>query len=192
MPLYLDGTPLPAKSRTDPLVLLGSIAETLGKQGRVLHHVVVNDQVVQEDWLQALTNISADDTLSFMSVPASQLLEESIATTVEVLPQLAVDLKQVAYYLQTGQDDRAFPLISTAVEGLQSYMQLLNLMLQYVPTQAANTQTQVAVLTHWLQRLMAAWRQENLVAMADYLLYELEPQIRRGHHWLQTLVAQEV
>jgi hypothetical protein len=188
MQVYLDGKPFLVKSRIDPLQLLGMINERLNKQGRVLQQVLVNGQVVQDNWLQMLINIPEQDSISFISVPASQLLEESIVTTIEILPQLADDLKQAAHYLQIGVDDKAFPLISNSVSGLESYNQLLTLLSQYLPDQSATVARHLDPLAQSLQKLMSAWQSEDFVLMADYLLYEIEPQLQHGHRWLKTLI----
>jgi hypothetical protein len=189
MSIYLDGTKITVKSGTDPLQLLAVINEKLNLQGRVLYQVLVDGQTVEGDWLQALVKLSAEQSISFVSASPGQLLKESVINTIEVLPQLAVDLGQAANWLRIGIDQKAFPLISGAVGGLESYLQLLNVIAQYLPEQAVNSHQLVDPLTERLQKLMKAWHQEDFVLMADCLLYEVEPQIRRGHQWLQTLVA---
>ena len=192
MPFDLDGKPFSVKRNTEPLQLLGVLNERLNQQGRVLHHVVLNGQEIQDNWLEALLSISETDNISFVSVTAGELLEESILNTVEVLPKLADDLTQAARCLQMGTDDKAFPLIASSVNGLEAYIQLLNLISQYLPEHAGESGRLLEPLTQWLQKLLSVWRTENFVLMADYLLHELEPQIQRGHRWLRTLVAQPV
>lgn len=187
MQVDVDGMLTRINGQVDPLALVNTVTANLSAQGRVLQHVVVNGQEVQTDWFSALTNATTVKTLAFQSVSITQMLQESIANLIDVLPQLAVDVKQVALYLQTGQDERAFPLITSVVEGMQSYLQLLNLVAQYVPGQSSSVENHVTPLVQWLEKAMTAWHQDDYVLMADYFGYEIEPQIQRGHRWLQNL-----
>lgn len=189
MPFYLDGKLFALKNQADPQIFLSALADRLNQQGRVLQQMLVNGESIQEDWVHVLQKTPASATVSFISISASQLLNHSIAEMLAVLPQLAINLKEVARFLQTGEDDKAFPLISNSVNGLESYVQMLTLIAQYFPAQAANTAHYLDPLVGWLQQLMAAWQSEDFVLMADYLLYEIEPQLQHGHRWLQTVAT---
>lgn len=192
MRIYIDGKRFDSPQQTDAMSVLGLVTGIVNAQERTLQQMLVDDLLVDGDWIQALDRSSVNSSVSFISVPVAQLIGESIDNLTEVLPQLRQDLKQIVDNLQVGQDEQAFTLITQSVDNLQAYMQLLNLLSMYVPEEAENVQKQIELLAHWLQEFMVAWQREDMVLMADILLYEIEPSLQRGQHWLQSLAPAAV
>ncbi|MCB0115484.1 MAG: hypothetical protein KDD84_15395 [Caldilineaceae bacterium] len=187
MRIFIDGKRFDSPRQTDAMSVLGAVTSVLNEQQRALRQMLVDDVLVDDDWIQALDRSSVNSNVSFVSVPVAQLIGESIDNLTEALPQLSQELKQIVDDLQVGQDEQAFALIARSVDNLQSYMQLLNLLSVYASDLAENVQKQIEFLAHWLQEFMVAWQGEDMVLMADILLYEIEPSLQRGRHWLQSV-----
>lgn len=188
MELIVDGVTSAAKLSGDPQAVLAAHIEQLGRQGRVVKQFILNGQDVTHELARFLPTMNKRDRIALVSVPASQLLSESLKNMLDALPQLHDDIRQTVIFMQTGQDEKAFSLLATVTDGLQAYIQLLGLVAQHIPTRASAANKHVAQITHWLQDTLSAWRSNDLVLVADYLFYEIMPQIERGEPLLAAML----
>lgn len=193
MKITIDGTPFPPPEgadaeRADAESALALVQAHLNAENLVIQTVAING-CPEEEWGDVLAAMEPHQlhSLEIATVPARTLLRETVAEMAEGLPPLAQLFQQIATDLQRGDDWAGFGKLPTATDRLQSYAQLLAALGGYLPELSSASERRVTALDHWLQKIAGAWQAEDTVLLADYLRYELAPQLDDGNAWLRSL-----
>ena len=165
------------------------LLQTLQGEQRVVHQVLVDGRPLLGGIAELVEQLPAHrwQQIDLRSVSVHRLVLETVTSATSQMDELLKDVTAAAHSLQTGQDEAAFTLLTAITENLQAYLGLLEALgnQSILPPPQANQA--MAELGHGLQQLVAAWRIDDYVLVADILLYEITPQLQTGRTQLVNL-----
>lgn len=194
MDIYLDNRPVPWAGELPPVEAIARLLEDVNRKGRVVASIVLDGHPLGSAWEEVYRRIGLGEArqLRLRTMPARQMLWETLIVLVQELPSLLDEIEDVARRLQRGEDNESFGKLPSLLEKVESYTQFLGALMQHEPAQVATAEQHISQLTHWMGQVMEAWRREDFVLVADYLEYELAPIFRAGVAWMQELARQKV
>jgi len=165
--------------------------DDLSAQDQVIQEIVWGDEDISASVEEFLARVHDEDRgpLVIRSMAASALLEETVTASANQLQVLVETVEQVVHHLRCGADDEAFVQLPDLFEGLQNLGPLLEMLGGRNLLPASTVKRQIDALGNTLTDLMAAWQNENYVAMADTLKFDLRSLLMQTYDILSDLAV---
>lgn len=169
---------------------LEELAVAQNARGRVIHSVRLDGTEVA-DWEATLRPAAEEglDEIEVQTLPLLQALAGTVGTAVAYLPRLESGLQEVGGLIRVGKDDAALQMLGEALDGLQWYSDLLQILTDVGRGFSEAAARNLAALGSALQSVLTAWEQRDLSLLGDLLEFELCPHLANCLGWLDQVQA---
>ncbi|WP_054937813.1 hypothetical protein [Moorella stamsii] len=166
---------------------LEALAREENRKGRAIARILFNG-IETNNWDKMVDEIEINE-IELVTAPIDKLFAETLSDAYDYLARLEQGLEDIGTNLQLGRKREALELLARAIEGLEWYTQVLQLIIQSKPGEATNVKERLNILNGWLREILGAGEREDYSLLADLLLYELAPEIKRNQKWLEEIIA---
>ncbi len=157
-------------------------AQLQNMNGHVLTRLWVDEREINEEELERLETLSLTgvESVRLESESAREVALKVLKSSAEYAGAVRVHLEEIATLLRRGKLDTANQLLADSCDALSVLVHSITGAAAQLNKDTEEIQKITSELTPWLKALVAAQEESDWVRVADYLEFEVAPQLE---HW---------
>ncbi len=111
-------------------------------------------------------------------------MRSAAASAAEYFPKLEAGLRLCSSLLRRGRDAEAIRVLAEAIDGLTRFGEMVDAMARTSTLRLDRARKLQVEFSTALKGAVDAWEHGDYVLLADLLVYEVAPVLRKGREWL--------